>query len=76
MFFFVLQLLPAANIKFVFFGMSDSEGEKDVNYRVPKNRTLEEIKKLDEGDESLRKYKERLLGPSFSPEDIPCMWVL
>lgn len=42
---------------------AEAEGsEISVNYKPPAQKTLEEIQKLDEDDESLRKYKEALLG--------------
>ncbi|KAK0154219.1 Rho GDP-dissociation inhibitor 1 [Merluccius polli] len=39
----------------------NEEGEK-VNYKPPAQKTLQEIQELDKDDESLRKYKEALLG--------------
>lgn len=48
--------------------MSDanhSEGDvevEDVNYQPPPQKTIEEIMAADQEDESLRKYKEALLG--------------
>lgn len=38
----------------------DSEG--GVNYKPPAQKSLQEIQELDKDDESLRKYKEALLG--------------
>ena len=38
------------------------EPEETPGYKPPAKKTLEEIKKLDEEDESLRKYKEQLLA--------------
>jgi hypothetical protein len=40
----------------------NEEGEK-VNYKAPAQKSLQEITELDKDDESLRKYKETLLGP-------------
>lgn len=40
----------------------NEEGEK-VFYKPPAQKTLQEIQDLDQDDESLRKYKEALLGP-------------
>lgn len=40
----------------------DEECETNVNYKPPAQKTLEEIHELDKEDESLRKYKEALLG--------------
>lgn len=39
----------------------NEEGEK-VFYKPPAQKTLQEIQDLDQDDESLRKYKETLLG--------------
>jgi len=36
--------------------------ETDENYKAPPQKTIEELLKLDNEDESLRKYKEALLG--------------
>lgn len=36
--------------------------EIDENYKAPPQKTIEELLKLDNEDESLRKYKEALLG--------------
>jgi Rho GDP-dissociation inhibitor len=38
------------------------EQEVDENYKAPPQKTIEELMKLDDDDESLRKYKETLLG--------------
>lgn len=38
------------------------EEEHDENYKAPAQKTIEEILALDNEDESLRKYKEALLG--------------
>jgi Rho GDP-dissociation inhibitor len=40
----------------------DNLEEHDENYKAPPQKTIEEIMNLDEEDESLRKYKEALLG--------------
>ncbi|CAL9693774.1 unnamed protein product [Knipowitschia caucasica] len=45
----------------------DNEEEKSLNYKAPAQKTLKEIQELDKEDESLRKYKEALLGCS-NPE--------
>lgn len=39
-----------------------NEEEEDVNYKAPAERSLEEIIAADQEDESLKKYKEALLG--------------
>ncbi|KAM9296048.1 LOW QUALITY PROTEIN: rho GDP-dissociation inhibitor 1 [Gastrophryne carolinensis] len=41
----------------------NAEDEHSVNYKPPAQKTIEEIQALDQHDESLRKYKEALLGP-------------
>ncbi|XP_075072910.1 rho GDP-dissociation inhibitor 1 [Mixophyes fleayi] len=41
----------------------NEEDEHSVNYRPPAQKTIQEIQALDQDDESLRKYKEALLGP-------------
>jgi Rho GDP-dissociation inhibitor len=38
------------------------EQEVDENYKAPPQKTIEELMKLDDDDESLRRYKETLLG--------------
>ncbi|XP_037649075.1 rho GDP-dissociation inhibitor 1 [Sebastes umbrosus] len=49
---------------------AEAEGsEISVNYKPPAQKTLEEIQKLDEDDESLRKYKEALLGKDCAAAD-------
>ncbi|XP_063817276.1 rho GDP-dissociation inhibitor 1 [Pseudophryne corroboree] len=41
----------------------NEEDEHSVNYKPPAQKTIQEIQALDQDDESLRKYKEALLGP-------------
>jgi hypothetical protein len=38
------------------------EEENESNYKPPPEKTIEEILETDKDDESLRKYKEKLLG--------------
>lgn len=40
----------------------NEDTEISVNYKPPAVKTLQEIQELDQDDESLRKYKEALLG--------------
>lgn len=40
----------------------DNENEHESNYKPPPEKTIEEILQIDQEDESLRKYKEALLG--------------
>lgn len=47
----------------------NEEDEHSVNYRPPAQKTIEEIQALDQHDESLRKYKEALLGSGPSTVD-------
>ncbi|XP_068435656.1 rho GDP-dissociation inhibitor 1 [Clinocottus analis] len=41
---------------------ANKEAESAINYKPPAQKSLQEIQQLDEDDESLRKYKEALLG--------------
>lgn len=41
---------------------AENEEQVSVNYKPPAQKTLQEIHELDKEDESLRKYKEALLG--------------
>lgn len=41
---------------------ANAESEASVNYKAPAQKSLQEIQELDKGDESLRRYKEALLG--------------
>lgn len=38
------------------------DDQHDENYKAPPQKTIEELLTMDEEDESLRKYKEALLG--------------
>lgn len=40
----------------------EEEHELDARYKPPPEKTIEEIIAADQDDESLRKYKEALLG--------------
>jgi len=42
------------------------DAELDVNYQPPPQKTIEEIMATDTDDESLKKYKEALLGAAQS----------
>ncbi|XP_025829575.1 rho GDP-dissociation inhibitor 2-like [Agrilus planipennis] len=44
----------------------DIEHEIETNYKPPPEKTIEEILAADQEDESLRKYKEALLGEAQS----------
>ncbi|XP_045074511.1 rho GDP-dissociation inhibitor 1-like, partial [Coregonus clupeaformis] len=41
---------------------AENDVGETVNYKPPAQKTLQEIQELDQDDESLRKYKEVLLG--------------
>lgn len=41
---------------------AENEEPELVNYKPPAQKTVQEIHELDKDDESLRKYKEALLG--------------
>lgn len=41
---------------------ANEECETQVNYKAPAQKSIQEIQDLDKDDESLRKYKETLLG--------------
>uniref|UniRef100_A0A3Q0SSP0 Rho GDP-dissociation inhibitor 1 n=1 Tax=Amphilophus citrinellus TaxID=61819 RepID=A0A3Q0SSP0_AMPCI len=45
---------------------AENEEPEPVNYKPPAQKTVKEIHELDKDDESLRKYKEALLGPGIS----------
>ena len=40
----------------------NEEDEHSVNYKPPAQKSIQELQELDKDDESLRKYKEALLG--------------
>ncbi|KAK2894031.1 rho GDP-dissociation inhibitor 1 [Channa argus] len=48
---------------------AQDEIDNPVNYKPPAQKTLQEIQELDKEDESLRKYKEALLGNAVPPAD-------
>ncbi|XP_036408840.1 rho GDP-dissociation inhibitor 1-like [Megalops cyprinoides] len=45
---------------------AENENTEVVNYRPPAQKSLQEIQELDKDDESLRKYKEALLGATVA----------
>lgn len=45
---------------------AENEEPQAVNYKAPGKITLKEIHDLDKEDDSLRKYKETLLGPGVA----------
>lgn len=56
---------------------AENEEPEPVNYKPPAQKTVKEIHELDKDDESLRKYKEALLGPGVAEagERLPT-WLL
>lgn len=44
----------------------ENEEPEPVNYKPPAQKSVKEIQDLDKDDESLRKYKEALLGPGIA----------
>ncbi|KAA0203939.1 hypothetical protein HAZT_HAZT009292 [Hyalella azteca] len=46
--------------------VSDDEGDEKIQYKAPPEKSLSDIVQQDQEDESLRKYKETLLGASSS----------
>ncbi|XP_029294125.1 rho GDP-dissociation inhibitor 1 isoform X2 [Cottoperca gobio] len=48
---------------------ANEEGDCPVNYKPPAQKSLQEIQELDQDDESLRKYKEALLGKAAAVTD-------
>jgi len=55
--------------------VEEVEEEKSPDYKVSKKVAVDELLKMDKSDESLKKYKEQLLGAAakevFSPKDDP-----
>lgn len=45
---------------------AENEEPEPVNYKPPAQKSVKEIQDLDRDDESLRKYKETLLGPGVT----------
>ncbi|KAM4595417.1 rho GDP-dissociation inhibitor 1-like [Fundulus diaphanus] len=48
---------------------AENEEPEPVNYKPPAQKSVKEIQELDKDDESLRKYKEVLLGPGVTEAD-------
>lgn len=42
--------------------VANEESDSSINYKAPAQKSLQEIQELDKDDESLRRYKEALLG--------------
>lgn len=50
--------------------LENDNGEIESNYQPPPQKSIEEIVAADQEDESLRKYKEALLGAAQSEKII------
>ncbi|XP_057699545.1 rho GDP-dissociation inhibitor 1-like [Corythoichthys intestinalis] len=48
---------------------AENEEPEHVNYKAPARKTVQEIHEMDKDDESLRKYKEALLGSAVAAAD-------
>lgn len=44
------------------------ENDTPLNYKAPAQKSMQEIQEMDQDDESLRKYKEALLGSGVKSE--------
>lgn len=68
----VLELMWIAMCYRGLVGDEDDAPVETVAFRAPAQKTLEEIKQLDNDDESLVRYKQTLLGTvSVCPGDVP-----
>lgn len=55
---------------------AENEEPEPVNYKPPAQKTVKEIHELDKDDESLRKYKEALLGSGVTESgNAVCVWM-
>ncbi|XP_061079664.1 rho GDP-dissociation inhibitor 1 [Conger conger] len=48
---------------------AENESQEKLDYKAPAQKSLKEIQELDQHDESLKKYKEALLGSTAINED-------
>jgi Rho GDP-dissociation inhibitor len=55
---------------------AENDVGETVNYKPPAQKTLQEIQELDQDDESLRKYKEVLLGAGAAAVAGECVCVI
>lgn len=55
--------------------LESDNGEIETNYQPPPQKTIEEIIAADQEDESLRKYKEALLGAAKTEKIIVGKWM-
>lgn len=62
--------------------INDDDEEVDSNYKPPPEKSIEELLSADKEDESLQKYKEKLLGDANSGKiifglytiTVVCLW--
>lgn len=52
--------------------VEEDQHEDDPNYKAPAQKSVKEIVEADQEDESLRKYKESLLGGAIKEVKPPC----
>jgi len=50
--------------------LEEEEDDRNLNYIAPVQKSLEEIRQLDQNDESLVKYKQTLLGRETRPAGV------
>ncbi|XP_020775600.1 rho GDP-dissociation inhibitor 1-like [Boleophthalmus pectinirostris] len=73
----VVELLWIAMCYRGLVGDEDDAPAETVAFKTPAQKTLEEIRRLDQDDESLVRYKKTLLGVTSSPQgDTPNVQVL
>ena len=46
--------------------------EEQDNYKVSKKVAIDDLLKMDQEDESMKKYKESLLGQAANQVSLPC----
>lgn len=56
--------------------LGEGDGELESSYQPPPQKTIEEIVAADHEDESLRKYKEALLGAAQTEKIVVGMFLL
>lgn len=54
--------------------LENENSEIETNYQPPPQKSIEEIIAADQGDESLRKYKEALLGAAQTEKIVVGEW--
>lgn len=56
--------------------LGEGDAELESNYQPPPQKTIEEIVAADHEDESLRKYKEALLGAAQTEKIVVGMFII